>query len=382
MLFVKREELKTGMRLARPIYNKDGVLLYERNSKLTSQGIESIKNFGLIGIFVLEPAEPVPPMTQADIDFERFQTMSVFSIQEEMEKILQTRRLNKLPTITANIIKNYGHLDKKINFVQNLRSKEDYTFKHSLNVAILCAMITHVLNMKVDEQLDAVQAAIIHDIGKMTVPKSISDKDVLTDEEQQAVRAAEIQGFNFIDIVFSSNPNIKRICSQAQKAIESVDTHEDISAMKMVGGAKVLAVAETFDTMTAMNVGRPPESEVAALKHLLENPQVYNSDIVSGLIRSINILAPGVSVELNTGEKALVLAANEQNILEPMILMFHDNSIVDLSDRDKYGDLEIKDIMKTMDNRHVMDMDMLKKQGIKVEEPEYVEPVASVPPVL
>lgn len=382
MLFVKREELKTGMRLARPIYNKDGVLLYERNSKLTSQGIESIKNFGLIGIFVLEPAEPVPPMTQADIDFERFQTMCVFSIQEEMEKMLQTKRLNKLPTITANIIKNYGHLDKKINFVQNLRSKEDYTFKHSLNVAILCAMITHVLNMKVDEQLDTVQAAIIHDIGKMTVPKSITDKDVLTNEEQQAVRAAEIQGFNFIDIVFSSNPNIKRICSQAQKAIESVDTHEDISNMKMVNGARVLAVAETFDTMTAMNVGRPPESEVAALKHLLENPQVYNSDIVSGLIRSINILAPGVSVELNTGEKALVLAANEQNILEPMILMFHDNSIVDLSDRDEYGDMEIKDIMKTMDNRHVMDMDMLKKQGIKVEEPEYVEPAASVPPVL
>lgn len=378
MLFVKREELKTGMRLARPIYNKDGVLLYERNSKLTSQGIESIKNFGLIGIFVLEPAEPVPPMTQADIDFERFQTMCVFSIQEEMEKILQTKRLNKLPTITANIIKNYGHLDKKINFVQNLRSKEDYTFKHSLNVAILCAMITHVLNMKVDEQLDTVQAAIIHDIGKMTVPKSISDKDVLTAEEQQVVRAAEIQGFNFIDIVFSSNPNIKRICSQAQKAIESVDTNEDISNMKMVNGARVLAVAETFDTMTAMNVGRPPESEVAALKHLLENPQVYNSDIVSGLIRSINILAPGVSVELNTGEKALVLAANEMNILEPMILMFHDNSIVDLSDRDEYGDMEIKDIMKTMDNRHVMDMDMLKKQGIKVEEPEYVEPVPTV----
>lgn len=378
MLFVKREELKMGMRLARPIYNKDGVLLYERNSKLTSQGIESIKNFGLIGIFVLEPAEPVPPMTQADIDFERFQTMSVFSIQEEMEKILQSRRLNKMPTITANIIKNYGHLDKKINFVQNLRSKEDYIFKHSLNVAILCAMITHVLNMKVDEQLDAVQAAIIHDIGKMTVPKSISDKDALTNEEQQAVRAAEIQGFNLVDIVYSSNPNIKRICSQAQKALESLDTHEDISSMKMVNGARVLAVANAFDTMTAMQVGRPPESEVAALKHLLENPQVYDSKIVSGLIRSINILSPGVSVELNTGEKALVLAANEQNILEPMILMFRDNSIVDLSDRDKYGDMEIKDIMKTMDNRHVMDVDMLKKQGIKVEEPEYVEPVPVV----
>ena len=375
MLFVKRDELKRGMRLARPIYNKDGVLLYERNSKLTAQGIESIKNFGLIGIFVLEPAEPVPPMTQADIDFERFQTMNVFSIQEEMEKILQTRRLYKMPTIAANIIKNYGHLDKKINFVQNLRSKEDYIYKHSLNVAILCAMITHVLNMRVDEQLETVQSALIHDLGKMTVPKAIMDKDILTDEEQQVIRAAEIQGFNLIDIVFSSTPNIKRICAQAQKALESLETNEDISSMKMVNGARVLAVAEAFDTMTAMRVEQAPESEVAALKHLIDNPQVYDSKIVSGLIRSINILAPGVSVELNTGQKALVLAANEQNILEPMILMFGDNSVVDLSDRDMYGDMEIRDIMKTMDNRHVMDTDLLKKQGIKVEEPEYVEPV-------
>ena len=105
MLFVKRDELKIGMRLARPIYNKNGVLLYERNSKLTTQGIVSIRNFGLIGIFVLEPAEPVPPMTQQDIDFERFQTMYVFSIQEEMEKVLQTKRLYKMPTIAANIVK-------------------------------------------------------------------------------------------------------------------------------------------------------------------------------------------------------------------------------------------------------------------------------------
>ena len=52
--------------------------------------------------------------------------------------------------------------------------------------------------------------------------------------------------------------------------------------------------------------------------------------------------------------------------------MFGDNSIVDLSDREIFGDLEIKDIMKTMDNRHVMDINLLKQQGIKVEEPEYV----------
>ena len=106
MQFVKTESLKMGMRLARPIYNKDGVLLYERNSKLTYQGMKSIKNFGLIGIYILEPAEPVPPMSAEDIEFERFQTMSVFAIKEELGRILQTKKAPKIQVIASNIIKN------------------------------------------------------------------------------------------------------------------------------------------------------------------------------------------------------------------------------------------------------------------------------------
>ena len=57
MQFVRSQDLKPGMRLAKPIYNKMGVLLYERNTKLTLQSINSIDNFGLIGIFILEPAD-------------------------------------------------------------------------------------------------------------------------------------------------------------------------------------------------------------------------------------------------------------------------------------------------------------------------------------
>ena len=64
MLFVRTEDLKTGMRLARPVYNKKSILLFDRNSLLSVQAIESIRNFGLIGVYVLEPAEPLPPMTR------------------------------------------------------------------------------------------------------------------------------------------------------------------------------------------------------------------------------------------------------------------------------------------------------------------------------
>ena len=84
MKFIKCEELKPGMRLAKPIYSKKGVLLYDRASVLKDmQSIENIKSFGLIGLFILEPAEPVPPMTQDDLDFERFQTVMYNEIMDE-----------------------------------------------------------------------------------------------------------------------------------------------------------------------------------------------------------------------------------------------------------------------------------------------------------
>lgn len=370
MRFIKSEDLKTGMRLARPIYNKNGVLLYERNSKLTMQGINSVKNFGLLGIFILEPAEPVPPMTRADVEFERFQTMCVFSIKEELDAIVQSGRAQRTQMIASNIIKNYGHLDTKINFMQNLRSKEDYIYKHSLNVAILCAMITHVMNIRVEEQMEIVQAAIVHDIGKMM--RLEAEETAGGPVIDMPPEAREQAGHDLLDTAFSTRPNIKRICAQAQKMLYGFHRGEDISSIRLVSGARVLAVAETYDKMTAMKLDDDPASEVAALKYLLDNPEVYHPRVVEALVKSINILAPGVSVELNTGEKALVLVANEADILRPMLLMFRDNSIVDLAD-DLYEDLEVKDIMKTLDNRHVMDMELLKKNGFEVEEEEYVE---------
>ncbi len=367
MIFVKISDLKNGMRLARPIYAKTGVLLYERNSKLTSQAIESIKSFGLIGMFILEPAEPVPPMTQADMDFERFQTMNTFSIKEELEKIKKTGHPSKIQIIVSNIIKVYGHLDKKINFVQNLRSKEDYIYKHALNVSILCTLMASYMNVKVSDQNECVTAAIIHDIGMLLVPQELLDKEDKDDDDIRTITAARTKGYDIIESAFSSHPNVKRICLQtASKA----DSRENV---KMVDGAKILAVADTFDSMTAMQLDKPPASEVAAIKYLIENPEKFDKESVDALTRTINILSPGVSVELNTGDKALILAENQENILKPMLLNFRNNTIMDLSNEIDYGDVSIVDAMKTMDNRCIMDTKTLAKYGVKVDDQDYVD---------
>ena len=138
---------------------------------------------------------------------------------------------------------------------------------------------------------------------------------------------------------------------------------EELKRMKPVLGARILAVADTYDTDTAVRMDQPPLSEVLTLRKMIERKDVYDPEVVDALMHSINILSPGTSVELSNGDKALVIRTNPDKLLWPVVLTFGNNEIIDLSDRKTYDDLDINDIMKTMDNRHVIDQDALKKLG-------------------
>ncbi|MCR4989405.1 MAG: phosphohydrolase [Lachnospiraceae bacterium] len=336
MQFKKIEDLRPGMRLARPIYNKNGVMLFDRDAKISAAGIASIQNFGLIGLFILEPAEPCPPMSEDDIEFERFQTVNVFGLMDEIEKIKNQGRTAKLSIIVSNIIKSYGHLERKINFNQNLRSEEDAKYKHAINVAILTAMMSNKLNLKVEDRLDAVTAALVRGLVNIDT----------------------------IEKLFSSNPNVKRYVFQADTILQGVEDGAIEANVKLMDGGKILAIADVFDSMTCMSADKTPDSEVATIKYMLDKPGFFDKNFVMSIVESINILVPGICVELNTGSKALVISENKRDMFRPMILSFDNNEIIDLSNTNSYGDVEIIDIMKTMDNRHVMDTEMLKNFGL------------------
>lgn len=355
MRFVKTEDLKRGMRIGRPIYNKKGVLLYDRDSKLTEQSISSIRNFGLIGIFVLDAAEPLPPMTEADREFERFQTINVYALNDELKEIIATKRVHRIEFIANSIMTNYGHLHNRINFTQNIRSREDFVCKHSLNVGILAAMMANRMNVPVVDRMEIMLACLVHDIGKLTVPDAlVSDDD--SAEIARIYDNAQETGFEFIDSSFS-NANIRRICAQSRMLLQLLKSNAPYDdKMKVLTGTRILTVAETFDTMTAMSTtgDEEPKSAVEALRFLEDHPEVFHRKAVEALVSSINILNAGTTVLLSNGEKALVISTNAGSILHPIVLQFSTNEMIDLSNRKLYDDLQIVDVVKTLDERYKM----------------------------
>lgn len=364
MRFIKTDDLKAGMRLAKPIYNKNGVLLYDRNSALTSSGIVSVKNFGLIGIYILEPAEPLPPLSPEDIEFEQLQTIYTFQLRDCLSLISKHEKPEPLPALLTNIIEHYGSLNHRVNFNQNLRSSEDFMYKHAISTAILVTMMTSQMKYPPQKQMVLVAAALLYGMGYRNVPKTIMEKGPdLSSSDQDVIQQALEQGIVSLSVYRSDFEFFPRTLALIQAYIyaahpERITATPDPDLQKAI---QILRIADQFDQMTSMNVGREPVSEIAAMRRFAKDPKKYRPNLISTLAECIHIVPHAANVDLSTGDKGIVLVENTVDYMRPVILCLKDNQIYDLSQDEVYKKIQVSDIMKTMDNRISVDEETLKQ---------------------
>ncbi len=364
MQFVKTADLLPGMRLAKPIYNKMGVLLYERDTKLTMQGINSIENFGLIGIFILEPAEPLPPLSKEDIEFEQFQTIYMFKLKDNMDLLQKGKTPGSMLDLVVSIQTRYGVLDHKVNFAQTLRSSVDFVYKRSISVAILTAMVSNRLHFGPQERIALITAALLYSYGYLHISQKILDKgDELDQGDMDLIQLNLERGYEEIQPAFSDTKLPSLALEIIQQVVFANSERQKVKepTAKLRQLTDVLKVCDQFDRMTAMSINKPPVSEIAAIYYLRSHKTEFKPKVVGALSEAIHILPTGACVDLSDGEKALVLVENPADFLHPMVLKFSNNVIYDLSDPAIAQNLYVKDIMKTMDNRISIDETTLEQ---------------------
>lgn len=363
MQFFRTENLKPGMRLAKPIYNKMGILLYDRDSKLTPQAITSIENFGLIGIYVLEPAEPLPPLSREDIQFEQNQTVYMFKLRDCLDKSQSGKVTPAFHELVDDLIRKYGTLDHQINFTQNLRSADDFIYKHSINTAILTAMVANKMNFKPDLQKAMVTASLVYSIGYLHVPTAIMIKgNNLEDKDRKVIQLCLEKGYDDLNEYFNRSQFADRSMALIEYFIFKNSVKRPITKVSpdIAAMSAVLQVTDQYDQLTAMNIGHAPLSEIMAMQLLREMPEKYSKPVVDALADCIHIVPAGASIDLSDGHKAIVLVENPNDFMKPLILRIDNNTMYDLSKPEIYSEFQITDIMKTMDNRIEIHEDTLK----------------------
>ncbi len=203
-----------------------------------------------------------------------------------------------------------------------------------------------------------VKAALLHDCGGVKVRQGgAEEEDVQTRDLVRVNTIETLKNYGELD------DDIIRIVQHMQEMYQSEGDGNGKAAEAAWANvnAAILYVADAYDRMTAMKSFEEPTSEVKALRALLADPETYDPVVVQALINGINVLYPGVCVELTGHEKGLVIIENEMDIFKPWVLSFRDNKLYDLSNPSSCEGLELVDIMKTMDNRIKLDPELLKE---------------------
>lgn len=84
------QELKPGMRLAKPVENSSGMVLLGENTELTIEFIDKIKNMGIGSVSVQGSYTPAVPCEEllADLD-RRFDKIQNEPYMDTLKRILQ-----------------------------------------------------------------------------------------------------------------------------------------------------------------------------------------------------------------------------------------------------------------------------------------------------
>jgi len=247
-------------------------------------------------------------------------------------EFLNSVRLGKdldLPAIHDNIDRMVDSLFRNqdaLASLARLKSVDDYTFAHCVNVCILSLTLGKHMGLKREELHDLGTGAILHDIGKMLVPQEILKKPGgLTDSEFGEMRKHSLLGGEFLLRSKEITEDSRAVALQHHEKFDGSGYHKKIRGKDIHLYARIAAVADVYDAMTSNRVyqkGIVPEE--AMKKMYLMRGTHFEPELVERLIKCLGIYPIGTVIELNTGEIAIVKMTNHTHPLQPVVTMLFD----------------------------------------------------------
>lgn len=165
---------------------------------------------------------------------------------------------------------------------------EEYSFQtHAVNVSLLAAMIGHGEKLNVFDLRNLTLAALLHDIGKKNIPKSILEKDgPLKEDEFETVR--QHPGLS-VDLLRENNIVEAKIISAVKFHHERLDGSGypvGLKGRNIPMYAQIIGVCDVFDALTTERTFRAKYSSFDALVIMKRKlSEEINGKYVDALIR-------------------------------------------------------------------------------------------------
>lgn len=349
------------MIITSPVYTDDNHLIFSRGTIVTDQVITRLKFYDIFDISVsflddsnfddanfdeakgenqesgLEPEETtyrdhLANSKEYKTFHKKFDT-SVQLLEGKVNSILQAQEELDVQHMISDIKTMFSSCRSGIHLfdmLHHLRGYDDLTYVHSVNVALIASMIGNWLQYS-KEALDMLMlSALLHDIGKLTIPPEILKKpDRLTDNEYSIVKTHAMRGYNLIRNKKMDN-RIKVVPMMHHERCDGSGYPLGLRSEQISEFSKIISIADVYDAMTSSRVYRSPMCPFDVI-HIFESEGLSMFD-PGMLMLFLNRLVDSylnTEVLLSNKTKGRIVLINKTMLSRPVIEV--ENTYIDLS---------------------------------------------------
>ena len=206
-----------------------------------------------------------------------------------------------------------------------LEETRNYLIDHAMRSTILALAIACQLKMPLPKQVELGVACMLHEIGMLKIPPQIHMSNrKLSAAEMKTIYTHPLFSYN----ILKENSFPLSIC------LGVLEHHEKVNGTgyprRMMGDkislyAKIIAVACSYEAITAPRSHRTPRESFNAMVEILQdNGKFYDATVIKALLLTISLFPIGAYVFLSNGKIAQVIDVNPANPKLPIVQLWNE----------------------------------------------------------
>ncbi len=249
-------------------------------------------------------------------------------IAEMMEELQKNRMpdVEKVKETVDGMVDSIVRNPDALLWLTKLKTKDSYTYGHSIDVSIYLASFGRHLGLPKDDLNMLGMAGMLQDIGKIRLPKEILEKNQrLTPDEMEIVKSHVGESMKILTETPGVPKQVLNIVANHHERFDGTGYPRKLQGDAIGMYASMAAIVDTFEAMTSE---RPYSKAMTAQEALRTmhgwKDKTFEKTLVEQFIQCVGIYPVGSLVELNTGDIGIVIAQNRVRRLQPRIMLLMD----------------------------------------------------------
>jgi HD-GYP domain-containing protein (c-di-GMP phosphodiesterase class II) len=178
-----------------------------------------------------------------------------------------------------------------------LEHEDEYTADHSRSVVDLVNAVADELDVDPESRQELEFAAMLHDVGKISIPKDILHKPAaLTEPEYEIIKAHTIEGQFMLDRVGGLLGRVGEVVRSCHERWDGKGYPDGLKGEQIPLDSRIVFVCDAYNAMTTDRPYRQGMSPSAAVKELIDNAGTqFDPRVVAALVSVVEQGLPSVT---------------------------------------------------------------------------------------